>query len=437
MRHKLGPPLVAILIALAGPAAAQANRSPVAKPQPDTAAAIVKQAMIFYLATGEEDACGQGCREWIAAEGQFDPAAAQRFKAILARLGRRKLPVFFHSSGGIQGQAFEIGRLLRKRDMTAGVSMTIPAGCIGGSDQTCKMLKQSGQTLAAELVSVASCNSACVYALIGAKVRHVPPGARLGVHSGKLIRLHSDGRVKFVSNGSPSSRDKAKTTEHAGKTQRYVNEMGIDARMFQIISKVPYEQVYHLSRDEIAGFGIDSRDFLETRWTALEMPPRPLSVLKFILEAKVGYYRGLRSDEFGTERSIKLAFDGRLFSFPQKTSISKIDAIDTGGTFDTRVTHAPFEFFEAAATHDRIDIIESDPASPTASSRITKLSTSGLSKALEQLRKMCSETPMHQGSKPNGRDAKRLGLRELGFRRGDARNREKTISTEIIGQSGI
>ncbi len=145
MRHKLGVPIVAILIALAGPAAGQANRSPAVKPQPDAGAAIVKQAMVFYLAKGQEDACGLGCREWIAAEGQFDPAAAQRFKAFLARLGRRKLPVFFHSAGGIQGQAFEIGRLLRKREMTAGVSMTIPAGCIGGSDQTCKTLKQSGQ----------------------------------------------------------------------------------------------------------------------------------------------------------------------------------------------------------------------------------------------------------------------------------------------------
>ncbi len=441
MRHKLGVPIVAILIALAGPAAGQANRSPAVKPQPDAGAAIVKQAMVFYLAKGQEDACGLGCREWIAAEGQFDPAAAQRFKAFLARLGRRKLPVFFHSAGGIQGQAFEIGRLLRKREMTAGVSMTIPAGCIGGSDQTCKTLKQSGQTLAAELVSVGSCNSACVYALIGAKVRHVPPGAQLGVHSGKLIRLHSDGRVKFVSSGSPSSHDKVKTAEHAGKTQRYVKEMGIDGRMFELISKVPYEQVYHLNRDEIAGFGIDSRDFLETRWTALDMPPRPLSLLKFIVEAKgvdrkehrtslirltcatsnlvrVGYHRGLQSDGPATERSIKLALDGRQVSFPQKASISRIDAIDTGGSFDTRVTHAPFEFFEAAAAHDRIDIVESDPASPMASSRITRLSTGGLSTGLEQLRKVCSDPaiPVRQGSKSNGTDAKRLGSREPGSR---------------------
>src|SRR5262249_14612564 len=158
-----------------------------------------------------------------------------------------------------------IGRLLRKRDMTAGVSTTIPAGCRGAAEAACKALKHSGQSVAAELSSVAACNSACVYALIGAKARQVPPGARLGVHSGKPIQLLSNGRVKFLPDGTPA---KAKSAEYNGQVQRYFREMGIDDALAALIAKVPHEQAHYLSRDEIVRFGIDNREFVETRWTA-------------------------------------------------------------------------------------------------------------------------------------------------------------------------
>jgi hypothetical protein len=39
----------------------------------------------------------------------------------LRKLGSRKLPVYFHSPGGSVIAAFQIGRLLRARGLTAGV----------------------------------------------------------------------------------------------------------------------------------------------------------------------------------------------------------------------------------------------------------------------------------------------------------------------------
>jgi len=77
--------------------------------------------MVFYLAKGEPDSCGSGCSEWIAAEGRIDESSTQRLRALLTRTGKRKLPIFFHSKGGVAGPAREIGRLLRERTMTAGV----------------------------------------------------------------------------------------------------------------------------------------------------------------------------------------------------------------------------------------------------------------------------------------------------------------------------
>ena len=72
--------------------------------------------MIFYLAKGDDDACGAGCGEWIAAEGQIEADTAQRLRAFLNHLGKRKVPIFFHSPGGAGTTSTVMGRLLRERE---------------------------------------------------------------------------------------------------------------------------------------------------------------------------------------------------------------------------------------------------------------------------------------------------------------------------------
>ena len=403
---------LAALVSLGEPAVAQRKLSdPISTPPIAPGSATVKDPMVFYLAQGQADACGPGCDEWIAAEGTIDLEALRRLRTLLTRLGERNLPIFFHSPGGFRSPAVGIGRLLRERGMTAGVSRTIATVCVGASDDTCRALKQSGEALAAELHDFAGCSSACVFALIGAKVRQVPAVARLGVHQGKAERPDFDGQSRAKSNA---------------QVGRYLREMEIDDRLLDIILRVPYERVHFLSRDEIANFGIDTREFQETRWLAVEPTARPPSIWKLIVEARgasrkefrtsmlrltcatsqgirVAYHRGLATDELvpGAGRSIKLTVDDRQVSFPPKASIAKIDAIDTGGSFDTRVTREPFEFFKAAATRDSIHIIESDQAGSAPPPRITKLSTDGLSKALERLQKDCGtvEVPSVGGQK--------------------------------------
>jgi hypothetical protein len=73
--------------------------------------------------------------------------------------------------------------------------------------------------------------------------------------------------------------------------------------------------------------------------------------------------------------------------FGQKASISKIDALDTGSSFDTRFTYGPLAFFEAA--RGSIDVIEADPTDPATPPRTTNLSTDGLSNALAELQRTC------------------------------------------------
>ena len=119
--------LALMLLPMAGFAAAQSDRTGAAKAKIDSSSLPI----VFFLAKGEDDACGPGCNEWIAAEGQIDAGAAQRLSTLLTRVGRRKLPIYFHSPGGIGSSALAMGRMLRTREMTAGVSQTIPAGCAG------------------------------------------------------------------------------------------------------------------------------------------------------------------------------------------------------------------------------------------------------------------------------------------------------------------
>jgi len=214
---------------------------------------VVKAPMVFYLAKGKPDACGPGCSEWIAAEGEFEQFTGTLFHSILVRQHIEHLPIYFDSPGGLSGPATLVGRLLRTRGMTAGVSRTKPDACAGADDQTCMALKQSGETLPAKLDSVASCNGVCIYALIGAKVRQVPPGAVLGVRSGRVFRRLMDGNWVPIAQSSQqeAGRQEARRT--------YLRQMDADLRLVEIESNVPFGDVRVLTREEIIDLGLASR----------------------------------------------------------------------------------------------------------------------------------------------------------------------------------
>jgi hypothetical protein len=375
----------------------------------------------FYLAQGEDDACGSGCNEWIAAEGRFDDEAPQRLRAFLNRHSGRKLPIFFSSPGGLVTQALAIGRLMRERGMTAGVARTVPQGCAPTSDDdACRALKHSGKALAAEWRSLgASCNSSCVYALLGAKLRQVPPGARLGIHSGrlKLTRILTvNGRVKSITEVNSPTQAKAATSDFDARLRRYMRDMGIAAGLLDAAEKIPFEQVRYLSRDEVAGFGIDARAFVESRWTIVKGTSSPPGAFKYFVEAKgpgksefrtsvisltclnatqftLGYIHGLASDEIDHLIAIKIAAGGRDLAFSRLGKVSKADTIDTGATFDTRAIRAPADFVTAAAAGESIDITETDLADPALTPRVRRISTAGLGSALEAVRQHCRGLP--------------------------------------------
>jgi hypothetical protein len=398
-----GSVLFSIIAACAGPAIAQ----PV--PSPNTAPGLLLgKPMIIYRATGGPDACGPGCGEWIAAEGAFDLGAARRLQTFVSRLRGSNLPIFFNSPGGLQGEAMKIGRFLRERKMTVGVWRTIPDGCAQVDEQACRDMKSTGQTVKAGL-QFGVCNSACVFALIGGWVRQVPPGARVGVHSAKRIIVRSDGRIIEASKAT----SKSSAAEFQAGYLQYFREMKADQRLLDVVSATPHEQVHVLSRDEIADFGIDARRFSETPWLIASHSPNSIAVTKLIVEAKgpghnqyrvsgfllscagplrvlMLHLRGLSSEEIGKPAKVLVSIGQRKLDLSQNGSGRKIDALDRGGSFASSHDYVPFESFDEAVANGGIDVAEFDPAAPTVKSRDKRLSTLGLSDAIQRLRGRCA-----------------------------------------------
>jgi hypothetical protein len=279
------------------PAAPAASKpaAPASKPAPPQKSASMPP-IVFFLAKGDVNACGLGCSEWIAADGTIDSGADERLRALLKKLGGRKLPIFFHSPGGAVPIGLAIGRLLRQHGLTAGVGWTVPAGCDPKqqNEPACDKLKRSGRDLVAVLdTGHTMCNSSCVYALVGAAVREVGAGVGLGVHSSSisftLKRIDGQGHVTTMqTHAAPTVERKALESGYV-KISAYLREMGISQDLLTVARGVEFSQLRFLTRDQIVAFGIDGREIVEGMWVFVDQTGGP-SALKVIEENRAGAF---------------------------------------------------------------------------------------------------------------------------------------------------
>jgi hypothetical protein len=275
--------------------AASKPAAPPSKPATPETSAPLPPPIVFFVARGDANACGVGCSEWIAADGTIDRDADDRLHALLKKLGGRKLPIFFHSPGGVASAALAIGRLMRQRGLTAGVAWTVPAGCDPKQwrEPACDKLKRSGRDLVAVLdTGRTRCSSACVFALVGAAVREVGPGVQLGVHSISFALKHvdADGHVtRGPSPMTPAVERKAMETWY-GKISVYLREMGISQGLLTAAREIESSRLRYLGRNEIVAFGIDRRETVEGMWQFADQGSGP-SALKTIEENRAGAFR--------------------------------------------------------------------------------------------------------------------------------------------------
>jgi hypothetical protein len=188
-------------------------------------------AMIFYVARGADGACGQGCSEWIAAEGTVQWDTHKRLIAILDREAGRKLPVIIHAWGDANlNVATSLGRILRDRGIDTTAGTTDVEACKGKSEADCFAIKRPGGPLDAKLtLTDTSCDLACVLTLAGGVHRTLPAGTRM-ILSGMAIRN------RVAPNVSEEQRQ-GLTVQFGDQFRRYLREMGVEPELLDIVDR--------------------------------------------------------------------------------------------------------------------------------------------------------------------------------------------------------
>ncbi len=387
--------LVVLLASICGQALAA---SAATRPAPRE---VPPPPMVFYVAKGAPDACGRGCDSWIAVEGQVDSGAALRFRRFLRQVGDRNLPMYFSSPGGNLDQALAMGAMLRERPVVARVARTVVRECgfEAQDGDACLKLKQSGRELHGDLwTRGAMCNSACPYLILGATTREIAPDTLLAVHSPKVV-------VRY-SGGVPTQQVRAAATERGLERadrmlSSYIFKMGAAGALLDLAKTVKFESMHVLTREEIIGFGIDRREFVETPWT-FENAGRSMVRKVAIAKSEAGNsYRTLQWRLFCfTAGQFELDFQRQISARPAFATVS----ISNGGPKPLSFAFPPakppgFEVWglrmtraslQSLADLPQFDFTEANLA-PDGSrlGRPAKFSTDGLADALDRLLATC------------------------------------------------
>jgi hypothetical protein len=393
-----GQSLLAAVLLLAAclPAAA----APAKEKRPPPTISALKAPMVFYLAQGEPNSCGLGCDQWIAAEGAITYGTAERMRVFLKRYAGKR-PIYFNSPGGITTESVAMGRVMRELGMTARVARTVVEGC-EVDPWGCLRRKGTGQEQAARVTSAfAQCNSACVYAIVGARLREIAPEAHLGVHASKTIVVGSLPKGVHV---SPQLRARFRA-ENQQLIRRYLIEMGIKPSLLDTAEKIPPESIRPLSREELVRFNIDTRSVVESGWIYDDRITQN-GIFKSIdaTEAGGAEYRkttlqvsclagdqvmlGYAREVGPTENSfVPLKFVAAKEEFklaPRAEPFAGANA----KRYDVRRAPVPMRAFESAAAEDRIELA---PDAGEGRPAVTRLSTVGLASALSSLARHCSQ----------------------------------------------
>ena len=398
--HRLLPIVFAGLAGTLGGVSA-APAQPAVKPpivKPTESKPSDPQPIAFFVAVGETNACGSGCSGWIAADGKIDLAAAQRLRKLLAQPGRRKLPIFLHSGGGSVLGAIELGRLIRSRNIEVSVAQTIPAGCNRNQlrDKSCETLKRSGQDLVSELdSSAAMCNSACVLVLSGGAVRAVPPWVRLGVHAIGIDLGKTAIRGAAIA---------AATRAANSRIVEFLHDMGINKALFDTSNSVPHESTRFLERDELVRFGIDTREFGETRWGFVEKPNALIAKGFFAHtgETDLSYPEALLRLNCGAGKALRLTFARERNNLigvglrPLRITVNglRVDLPNAirSGKIEMRTAALWPNVIDSADDKSAIEISGFDPDRDDEPQARIMLNMAGFSAAYAKLSKSCEES---------------------------------------------
>ena len=200
-------------------------------------------AMTFRLAAaGEYATCGAKCPQIIVAEGEILERTPSDFVNFLRanRFTRNVYAVvMIHSPGGRVVASMELGRLLRKAGAAVIVARAFDSGGNGGVAH----------------FAAARCYSACVYALMGAKKRVVPPQSKVGIH--RMFLYERTGQA----DGTTQLTKTFAQREMVNRLGDYAGMMGVSRELVYTAEKTPAETFRVLTPAEIRRWHLASDKF--------------------------------------------------------------------------------------------------------------------------------------------------------------------------------
>ncbi len=221
--------------------AALAQQAPIPS-QPNQAAAGPPPMRFEWMREGPAEKCGKQCREWISASGAIVDTTVMDFEAFAQARDVRGATVVLDSPGGSVVQGLALGREFRRLEIVTTVGRTVRIGA--ESDQR------------AMLSPNATCNSMCVYVLLGGVQRNVPEEARVLVHQIWPASKRNDANATTYSAANVVAIQRV-----SGELGRYIVDMGADIELFEISSRIPpWEEMRSLTREELRRLRIHTID---------------------------------------------------------------------------------------------------------------------------------------------------------------------------------
>jgi hypothetical protein len=193
--------------------------------------------------------------EWIVAEGQITSDTPERFKDFLDKSNMKGVGTLsFHSNGGNLLAGIKLGEMIRQAGYDTMLGKTV-GNARRGADGSI-VIESTGSTPGV-------CASACAYAFLGGKKRHVPSGSKIGVHQHSDPASVSDPLAK-----SANALDRSVDQVLTGLVLEYVLRMGASPRVASIAQMTPPWKVYWLSSEEFQELEVDN---FEDRYTSLSL----------------------------------------------------------------------------------------------------------------------------------------------------------------------
>jgi hypothetical protein len=212
-------------------------------PSPGPVSAAPTPMRFEWVREGPAEQCGSHCREWVSATGAIVDSTVEDFASFARVRNLRGAVIVLDSPGGNVVQGLALGREFRRLEVTTSVGRTV------------KFSAGKGEQWAA-LSPHATCNSMCVFLLLGGVKRHVPDEARIFVH-----QIWPSSKRNDANAATYSATNVATIQRVNGEIGRYIVDMGAHIELFEIASRIPpWEDMRLLSREELRRMQVHTVD---------------------------------------------------------------------------------------------------------------------------------------------------------------------------------